>query len=126
MSATTCTYCELKGAAMDPHPAFTTRDGRISCIVCERSSMPLVGDARKIFSEPQLIRDLVAELISTSDVSNPPFTLNGIISGEGHGLVAHGLTLDDILTTVILSVRNVRVEISFTGHDIKFAEKPDG
>ena len=121
----TCTFCSLKGVKMESHTAVRTSNGRISCTVCKKSTPEIVGNLRSIFNEPQPIRDIVAELIATDDGSDS-FHLTGITSGDGHGAVAQGLGPDDILTTVILACGNSKVEISYTGNDIKSAAESKG
>jgi len=73
---------------------------------------------------PQRIKEVLADLIRES------FTLVGVIEGSGAGAVAQGFGPDDIGTNVSLKLRqygDVKVELSFNGHDIKAAEpEPSG
>lgn len=117
----TCSFCSLRAHPQHERMAVRTSTGRITCMTCRKSTPAIEDDMRHIFNEPQIIRNLVADLIATDD-GNESFLITGITVGEGHGAVAQGLGPDDIPTTICVAHAGVKIEISYSGNDIKAAQ----
>ncbi len=124
----TCPYGLLLGHDADSCRANKLADGRIYNVIFGRVSTTIPDSARKIFSEPLLVRLLVAELIAVQRFEDEPFRLTAVSSGDGVGAVAQGLGPEDVMTTVSLArgrFVDERIEISYTARDLEAAAVPE-
>lgn len=124
-----CPVCQIReGNPNSESRACLGADGRISCVLCGRISTPVPPAAGDIYAQPEIIRNTVAELVSSTSVEAEIFRLAGITSGDGFGAYHLGGSIEDVLTTVSMARGKhafERVELSFTANDLKFAEQAD-
>lgn len=128
VSPAACPVCQIRaGSPNGESLANLGADGRVSCVLCGRVSNTVPSGAAAVYTQPEIVRNAVVELISSTDVDAVTFRLGGITSGDGYGAYHLGGSIDSILTTVSLGrgkFNDEKIEISYTDIDIQRAGSP--
>src|SRR5271170_2691477 len=96
-----CNVCQIR----DGNPNGESRanlgaDGRVSCVLCGRVSTVVPPGAQAVYQLPELVRETILELISSTSVDAVTFRVGGVVTGDGYGAYHLGGSIDSILTSV--------------------------
>lgn len=130
-----CPIASLLGYDADGSRANQLNDGRVFSVF-NGFSYPIEHGVAAAFAKlPDAMKNVVLSLIRKERKDEFPFRLASIQEGSGVGAVAQGFGPDDIATTIVLTRTPVdadacpykveRIEITFTGNDLKSAAKSD-
>lgn len=130
-----CPYATLLGSTSeDDVRSAPTNDGRVFNVISGRLSQPISDALRgRVFALPMVVRQIIAELISTTDLKEAlTFTVThvsnqldgGISSDRAAALAAHDVDASALdVTRAVLTADNVHITLSYTSDELSYAEQ---